>query len=159
MGFLGFRHGTHGMPKNDWLGSSSTLSGALEKGCKRMMRKNLENGKCFTDAICYIPPCSVGRLARDEKRIGLRGSEGNRSCGEQGRKQRFIARIVTSLIFGSSPELNPTFRLLKIYYFPYIFVGNRHKMSKKNGKREREKKKKTEDMESNSCFSRLCQTK
>lgn len=93
--------------------------------------------------------------------IGLRGSEGNRSCEEQGRKQRFIACIVTSLIFGASPELNPTFSLLKIYYFPYMFVGNRHTMSKKNGKKQREEKKRknTEDLESNSCFSRLCQTK
>jgi hypothetical protein len=36
-GFLRSRHGTSGMPEKDWLGSSSILSGALKKGCKRMM--------------------------------------------------------------------------------------------------------------------------
>ena len=67
--------------------------------------------------------------------IGLRGSEGNRSREELDRKQRFIACIVTTLIFWASPELNPTFRLLKIYHFLYTFVENRQKINKKNGKR------------------------
>lgn len=71
--------------------------------------------------------------------IGLRGSEGNRNQGEQDRKQRFIACMVTTLIFWASPELNPTFRLQKIYYFLYILVKNRQKMSKKNGKRPKKR--------------------
>lgn len=82
--------------------------------------------------------------------IGLGGSKGNRSRGEQDRKQRFIACIVTTLIFWASLELNPTFRLLKIYYLPHIFVENRQKMCKKNGKRkktqEREKHTQREKM-------------
>lgn len=69
--------------------------------------------------------------------MGLGGSEGNRCRGEQDRKQRFIACIVTTLIFGASLEPNPTFRLLKIYYLPHIFVENRQKMCKKNGKRKK----------------------
>lgn len=72
--------------------------------------------------------------------IGLRGSEGNRNQGEQDRKQRFIACMVTTLIFWASPELNPTFRLQKIYYFLYILVKNRQKMSKKNGKRQKKER-------------------
>lgn len=71
--------------------------------------------------------------------IGLRGREGNRNRGEQDRKQRFIACIVTTLIFWASPELNPTFRLQKIYYFLYILVENRQKISKKNGKRQKKR--------------------
>lgn len=45
--------------------------------------------------------------------IRLRGSERNKSRGEQDRKQRFITRLVTTLIFGASPKLNPTSMLLK----------------------------------------------
>lgn len=57
--------------------------------------------------------------------IGLRGSERNKTLREQERKKRFIAWIVTTLIFWAPPELNPTSTLLKIYYFPYGFVENR----------------------------------
>ena len=93
--------------------------------------------------------------------MGLRGSKGNRSWGEQHRKQIFIACIITTLLFWASPQLNPTSTLLKIYYFPYIFVENRPKMSKKKKKKWRQKKKGKNggDQESNSCFSCFCQTK
>ena len=59
--------------------------------------------------------------------MGLGGSKGNRSRGEQDREQRFMACIVTTLIFWASPQLNPTSMLLKIYYFPYVFVENKTK--------------------------------
>lgn len=62
MGFFRFCYGINGMLENDWLGSFFILLGVLGKGCKRMMRKNLENGKCFIEVICYIFFRRVGCL-------------------------------------------------------------------------------------------------
>lgn len=116
--------------------------------------KGREGRKQYWAQNDFLPQCLSDTCQRKEreKEAGLRGSEGNRNQGEQDRKQRFIACMVTTLIFWASPELNPTFRLQKIYYFLYILVKNRQKMSKKNGKRQkkRERDKSREDQESNS---------
>lgn len=138
MGFLGSRHGTNGMPENDWLGSSSTLSGALEKRLQENdERKPGERQMLhWSNLLCASLQSGTPGLRSEEKQEGREeASQGNRSWGGQDREQRFAACSVTALIFLASPEFNPTSVLLKIHYFPYALVEKRPKMSTKDGKR------------------------
>lgn len=120
-----------------WLaGEPSTLSGALGKRCKRTTRGKPENGKCFPEAICYIAPCRGDAWPERRGAIGLRGRE-EIEARRAGQKAKMHSMYCSHLNIGTPPELNPTFRLLKIYCFPSICVENRQKMCKENRKRQK----------------------